>query len=123
MNYLSIDYGSKRVGLAYSINGIICTLPQVANNQNLISHLEKIITDYSISKIYIGMSEGLFAQKTKLFVDHLTTMLKLPIETVNEAVSTIEADEIFKSNQYKTKKYRSSIDSLAAAVILRRVIN
>jgi len=47
------------------------------------------------------MSEGKVADMTKKFVSELSDMVELPVETVEEAVSTIEADSIFN----KSKKY------------------
>ena len=49
-------------------------------------------------------------------------MIRLPIDTVEEAVSTIEADTIFKKNKKSAKLYHQLIDSISAAVILNRVI-
>lgn len=123
MNYLAIDYGSKRIGLAYSTMGIISTLPPIPNNSDIFVALKKVVSDYSINHVYVGLSEGKFAKKTTMFVDKLSDMLELSIETVEESVSTIEAEGIFKSNKHLKKNYKQQIDSLAAAVILRRVIN
>jgi len=117
MNYLAIDYGTKNIGLAYTINNIIFTLPSLINNDQFISHLQKIISQYSIEKIYIGLSSGRIAKLTKKFINDLSTVIKLPIETVDEAVSTIEASKI------RRKDHHGLVDSVAAAVILRRVIN
>lgn len=123
MNILAIDYGTKRIGLAIAVNGIIQTLPAFKNDQSLFSNLKKIITDHQVEKIYVGLSEGHFAQKTKVFVGELSSVLQLNVETVEEAVSTIEADGIYLNNKGNKKNYRQKIDSVAAAVILRRVIS
>lgn len=123
MNALSIDYGNKRIGIAISIKGIIQPLTVIQNDSNFIHHLEQIINDYSIDKIYVGISQGLFAQVTQKFVDQLKTMVKLPVETVEEAVSTIEADQIYLANKKPKKDYKKNIDAIAAAVILKRVIS
>ncbi|MFA6007597.1 MAG: Holliday junction resolvase RuvX [Candidatus Shapirobacteria bacterium] len=123
MNYLAIDFGTKRIGLAYTINDIIFTLPMAKNDDNFFKNLSQIITDYHLEKIYVGISEGKIADMTKNFVLKLSSMLNLPIETVEEAVSTIEAEAIFKTNKKASKSYSQQIDSIAAAVILRRVIN
>ncbi len=123
MNALSIDYGNKRIGIAISIKGIIQPLTVIQNDSNFIHHLEQIISDYSIDKIYVGISQGLFAQVTQKFVDQLKTMVKLPVETVEEAVSTIEADQIYLANKKPKKDYKKNIDAIAAAVILKRVIS
>jgi len=122
MNYLSIDYGTKNIGLAVSVLGIITPIPAIKNDDKTISNIEKIIADYKIDGLYVGVSEGYFATLTKAFVDKLRSVLKLNIETVEEAVSTIEAQQIYIQNKNKKKDYKKLIDSVAAAVILRRIL-
>lgn len=123
MNYLGIDYGSKRIGLAVATKGIIEPILPVKNDKNLFENLKKIITEYQIEKIFVGISEGEFALKIKKFVSKLESVVTLSVETTEEAVSTIEADKIFLINHKKKKDYKNQIDSISAAVILRRVIN
>lgn len=123
MNSLAIDFGTKRIGLAYSLNNIIFTLPMVKNDNDIFKKLSQIVIDYKINKIYVGLSEGKMQKITKSFVLKLSDMIKLPIETVEEAVSTIEADNLFLENKKKHKAYKKEIDSMAAAIILNRVIN
>lgn len=122
MNSLSIDYGTKRVGLAYSFNGFISTLPAIKNDDSIFTEIQSAINRYSIDQIFVGLCEGKFAEKTKYFVVKLREEVNLPVETVEESISTIEADSIFKNNQKNAKKYKKTIDSIAAAVILRRAI-
>lgn len=121
MNLLSIDYGSKRVGLAISVKGVISPLKTIKNDQSLISSIQKIINNYQIDKIYVGICYGSFALDTKAFIKKLKTIVNIPIETVEETVSTIQAEWIFKRNKNKIKNYQKQIDSIAAAVILSRV--
>jgi len=123
MNALSVDYGSKQIGLAISIQGVIQPLDVIKNDSNFLPQLQKIITDYQIDKIFVGISQGLFAVKTQEFVNWLKNMITLPIETVEEAVSTIEADQIYLANKKPKKDYKKNIDAIAAAVILKRVIS
>lgn len=122
-NILAIDYGLKRIGLAYAVSKIITPLPMLKNDAKLIENLAKIIKAYSIEKIYVGISEGRLATKSFDFVIGLRNMLKLPVETVEEAVSTIEAAEILIKNRHPKKQHRHLVDSVSAAVILNRVIN
>jgi putative transcription antitermination factor YqgF len=121
MNYLAIDYGTKNIGLAVSEYGIISPIDPIKNDNQKFDNLKKIIKEYDIEKIFVGVSEGDFAITTKEFVKQLKTMLELNIETVEEAVSTIEAQQIYIQNKNKKKDYKKLIDSVAAAVILRRV--
>ena len=115
MNYLSIDYGTKRVGFAYTVNNIIFTLPQVKNDEYLFDKISDIIKKHAINKIFIGMSQGKFAKITQEFIDKIDTAMGVPIETVEEAVSTIEANQISKKNS-------KTIDSVSAAIILNRAL-
>ena len=122
MNYLGIDFGTKNIGLAISIQEIIQPIPGLKNDNKVFNEIQKIIDQYKIEKIFVGLSEGKVAQLTKSFISNLKDMLELPIETVEESVSTIEANQIFLKNKNKNKSYKKLIDSISAAVILRRVI-
>lgn len=121
MNLLSIDYGTKRVGLAVSVKGIISPLKTLTNDKELIPSIKTISDQYRVDQIYVGVSQGKFADVTKRFIGQLRNNTKIPVTTVEEAVSTIEADKIFKNNHIKRKNYKKQIDSIAAAVILSRV--
>lgn len=123
MNALGIDYGTKRIGIAISIQGIIQPLTTLKNSPQFIEKLQQIISDYKIDQIYVGISQGVIATQTKKFVKQLQNMLTLPISTVEEAVSTIEANSIFTTNKKHRKDYQKTIDAIAAAVILKRVIS
>ena len=77
MNYLAIDYGTKNIGLAVSTLGIISTIPAIKNDDHTIDNLKKIISDYKIDKIFVGVSEGEFATLTKAFVEKLRNHVKI----------------------------------------------
>lgn len=122
MNCLSIDYGSKRIGIAISTDGLIEPFAVVPNDSNFLRYINQTISEYKIEKVFVGVSEGLFAQKTLEFVEFIKKNISLPVETVEESVSTIEAQSIFKANKKHQKDYNNKIDAIAAAVILQRVI-
>lgn len=123
MNHLGIDFGTKKIGLAISIQGVISPLTSINNNSSIFDSIKKYIDLYKINSIYIGLSPGKMGELTLNFIDKLKSVVKLPIETVEETASTIEADTIFVSQKHKKKSYPQAIDALSAAIILRRVIN
>jgi len=123
MNCLGIDYGTKHIGLAIAVSGIINTIPSIENDSHILEKITHIISENHIEKIYVGISEGKMALKTLGFITRLRSVLKLPIEAVEESVSTIEAGQIYQQNQGSKKLYKKQIDSIAAAVILNRVIS
>jgi putative transcription antitermination factor YqgF len=122
-NFLSIDYGTKNIGLAISISAVISPLSVIKNDQNCIKNIQSVIDEYDISKVFVGISIGTFAKKTLVFVDQLSAVLECSIETVEESVSTIEATRIFFDNRGKKKDYKSKIDAISASVILRRALS
>lgn len=121
-NCLAIDYGTKNIGLAISTLGVISPLLVLENNPDIYKNIISVIHEYQISKVYVGMSKGKFALKTKHFVDKLSTMIKCSIETIEETVSTIEATQIYLNNKGKKKDYKQKIDAVSAAVILERAL-
>jgi putative transcription antitermination factor YqgF len=123
MNCLSIDYGTKTIGLAYSVNDIICPLPPIVNDNRVFDHIKEIIISHKIERVYVGISYGRVAKLTQKFIKEMSVVIKLPVETVDEAASTIEADRLMADNHKSRKNRSKSIDSVSAAVILHRVIN
>lgn len=117
MNYLCIDYGTKRIGLAISIQDIISPLKTISNDKNTFNQIKQVVDQHQIEKIFVGMPEWGTKPAVVAFVKKLSSMLELNIETVEESLSTIEAESIIKANKNKT-----SIDAVAAAVILKRAL-
>jgi len=120
-NLLGLDFGTKKIGLAVSIRGIISPLNTVDNNDQAFVDIVQICQKYQIGKIYIGLCRGSIALLAGKFIKKLKSQISLPIQTVEETASTIEADQIFLTNKNKRKDYKNKIDSISAAVILRRV--
>ena len=119
MNLLGIDFGLKNIGLALSIKGVISPLKTVENNKKTFEKIQEICTEYKIEKIIMGISTGKMAQKTLNFAQKLKKMLELPLETVDETLSTRESWSQFKSKSLK--KWKAEKDALSAAYILERI--
>lgn len=119
MNCLGIDFGTKNIGTAISVDGIISPHLTLANDSKIFGQLQKIIGEYQITQIYVGLSMGYMAELTKKFIKELARHTSLPIETVDESVSTIES----LNYPISKKGHRSQkIDSISAAIILNRAL-
>ncbi|MCL4384411.1 Holliday junction resolvase RuvX [Patescibacteria group bacterium] len=119
MNALGIDFGTKMVGTAICIGGIITPLKSLPNDPRLFSEINAIISEYRIERIFIGLSEGRIAALTRDFIIDLKAHTHIPVETVNEAISTIEAGEYINP---KKKHYKNKVDAISAAIILKRAL-
>jgi putative Holliday junction resolvase len=129
---LAVDYGTKNVGLACSddLGVTVRPLPSVPNNgrRDLILRLKVVASAQRASGVVIGLpwnmdgSGGDAVSKTERFADSLRSALELPLEAVDERLSTVEALEIWSGMSPRQKHRYRTVDSVAAALILRRYL-
>lgn len=101
MNILGIDYGTKRIGLAWVQTGLDVVLPfGVMKNEKWKMEIEEIISKEKINKIIVGLPVGLDGkenentERVEKFIDELKFIAKIPIETVDERFSSRAADRM-----------------------------
>ena len=125
---LSIDVGTKRIGLAYCDSLLITVniLPAVKRGENnpelktIKNHIKKL----NLTGFIVGLpldDEGKMTSQAfdcKTYAEFLLNELKLPFSFVNEHSSTWES-----KNRFGVKNDKSGlIDSLSAKVILEQWI-
>ena len=131
MQYLAIDLGDQRTGLAsgddesgiVSAIGVI-ELPMKPGDA-LIDGLCENIRDHEPDELVVGLpfnmdgSEGPRAKLVRAFVDRLVERTPLPVRYQDERLTSVQADwEMARTGMtHKQKKQRR--DALAAAAILR----
>ncbi len=131
MKYLGIDYGTKRVGVAISDESATLARPiaVLKNTSNLISEIESIIAKEGVSGIVVGSSEGNPVQLAiQEFVGTITLTTMLPVEMMNEALTSVEAHgrkgkEMLSARQGKAPQKPNDLDAQAAAGILQRFLD
>jgi len=115
---MGIDFGSKKVGIAFSDESGMMAFPHsvVPNDAKLFQTIVKLITEKQVGEVVIGHSldkEGnankIHAQVEAFMLD-LTLELGLPIHLEPEQYSTQQALRIQGKN--------SQTDAAAAAIIL-----
>ena len=124
---LGIDYGEKYIGLAFARSGSVVPL-EVLHGIDLdgaLTKINKFVLENRVNKIVIGLpltrdgKETMQSRKTRDFARRLKIRLKLPVEFVNEYMST--KDSIMKSTQLGMKSGKTKrLDHISAAVILRQ---
>ena len=120
MKILSLDYGEKRTGVAIGVSGVVETLPIITGTTlESINKIRAICVEEDINLILLGISERKTAQKTKKFAQRLSSIVKLPIELVDETLTTWEAKKIVLAQKEKVNK---PVDSISAALILDRFL-
>ena len=135
---MSIDYGDKRVGIALSDPMQTISYPSgVINKKNekhLIEELFKIISEKQIKKIIIGLPismSGSYSQQTNKVIAFKNTLidelhdrdLNIPVDTIDERLSSVSAKNIMIQQGIKTGHNKSKIDELSASIILQEYLD
>ena len=100
MNILAIDYGDKRIGMAWAQTGLDVILPYGLIKGG-VKELVSLIKKEHIDKLVVGLPVGLESQeenmntkKVRKFADKLKKETGLPIEFVDERFSSAQADSM-----------------------------
>jgi len=123
MNYLGIDYGEKRVGLATGSDEIKLASPFfILENKSrdfLLEEIKKICAKENIEKIVVGMpltmasERGPQAEEVARFVDFLKNNLFVGVETEDERFTSAIVDKLMAESGVKDR------DAVAAMIILQ----
>lgn len=133
MKCLGIDYGEKRIGLAYGDEvGVAVPLPAAVENdmESRFKSIAQVIQTRGIDRLVVGYpynmdgSIGFKAREVDDFITELEQRFQLPVERVDESLTTHTVQEGLKATgraSKHTRKDRSSghVDSRAAALILQ----
>ena len=135
---LGLDIGNKRIGVAGCDRlGLLATALTTIYRQSFdrdVALLQEIVEEREAEILIVGLpylmdgnlgTQGIKVQK---YMDRLQPVLKLPVEYVDERMSSIEAEEILRSRQRcgassqnrSPSRNKGLIDAQAAALILQR---
>lgn len=135
MRYMGLDLGTKTLGVAMSdvtktIAGPYKTITFVDEDyESALESLAEIIQKEEVSKIILGLpinmngSLGPRAQTTLKFKERLEEKFNLPVETMDERLTTREANSYMLEADLSRKKRKQKKDFLAANIILQSYLN
>jgi len=128
---LSIDYGLKNVGVAYTdeYHLSINYLPNLLNNDRLVEEILKIIKLYNINLILVGYPnfkdnfESEFKEHLNKFYILLKEKTNLNVIKVDESNTTEESYKLINEFQIKKNKKKQMKDSISAGLILKNYLD
>ena len=118
---LGLDVGKKRMGVATGLTTIYRT-----TFREDIKQLQDIIREREVEILVIGMpytldgSVGFQAKQVVKFSDKIAKILGLPIEYVDERLTSVEAEARLKASKKFSTRDKGAIDCQAAAIILQQ---
>ncbi len=129
MRVLGLDLGRRRIGLALSDPKGVLALPVGAlERRDLASDLEALRTlaaQRGVERIVVGLPVhmsgrvGAEAAAAASFARSLAQATGLPVDTLDERWTTVEAERALRATGSKAGRRRELVDSVAAAILLR----
>ena len=129
MRVLGLDLGRRRIGLALSDPKGVIALPAGAlQRRDLASDLESLrafAVEREVERIVVGLPihmsgrVGTEAAAAQSFARALAGATGLPVDTLDERWTTVEAERALRATGLKARRRREVVDSVAAAILLR----
>ena len=130
---MCLDYGDVRIGIALSdLLQTIASPYDTYTRKNLdddLKYFKNLAVTQLVERIVIGLpynmdgTSGERIQVTKEFGDKLSEYLGLPVEYVDERLSSVEAEDILAEAKVPAIKRKGLIDKIAAGIILESYLN
>ena len=128
MRIMAIDYGDARTGIAVSdALGMIAGETFVITQWDPAALADTIAAEAAarqVERLVLGLprnmdgSEGPRAEKARAFAELLRQRGAPPVVLWDERRTTVDAHRILRENGKKEKKHKSTVDAVAAALIL-----
>ncbi|MBL8522280.1 MAG: Holliday junction resolvase RuvX [Betaproteobacteria bacterium] len=130
---LGFDFGEKRIGVAVgnTITGEAqpLTTLHVESNQDRLAAVGKLVTEWQPARFVVGEpvhEDGRpheVAHLAHKFGNRLKENFRLPVEYVNEFLSSAEAEQILAARGVRGIAQKEHIDAVAAQVILQNYLD
>lgn len=127
---LGLDVGKKRLGVA-GCDGLgllatgLTTINRTSWKEDL-RQLSLIIKERQVEILVVGLPYhldgrlGFQAQQVQKFAEKVSRSLQLPIEYVDERLTSVEAESQLKAQKKFSSRNKGAIDCRAAAIILQQ---
>ncbi len=126
---LSLDFGSKTIGLAVTDElGLTAQgLPTLrrTNKRNDLDHLRRVIKQYDVGELVMGLplrlsgATGIQSDKVEVFAEELRKKFKLPVHLFDERLTSVEANRVLRESEMSIRRRAEVVDQLAAVLILQ----
>lgn len=133
MRTLGIDFGERRVGLAISDPDGHMALPLTTLNrksdEQLLDEIARLVEEKEVGRLILGWprnqdgSRNEATRRVESFGRKLERRLGLPVELVDEALTSREAERQLRQSGANLRKHPERIDALAASLLLQEFLD
>lgn len=136
MRIMGLDVGSKTVGVAISdplgwtAQGIEIVKIDEEKKEFGLERISELAKEYEVEKFVLGLpknmnnSIGFRAEASIAYGELLEKELKIPVEYVDERLTTVQAEKmLINEGNVSRKKRKKVIDKLAAVILLQNYLD
>ncbi len=128
--YLGLDVGDRRIGVAVNhTESMAMPLEVITRDGGEMEHIAALAREHEIAAVVAGMPYSLDgtikpqAEKVQAFLHDLAAHVEVPIETVDERLTTAQANRMLLSADRKSKQRKQVVDKVAATLILQAFLD
>jgi putative Holliday junction resolvase len=136
MRALGIDFGEKRIGLAISDPegrlAVPLTTLERRNDRSALRQIAEIAEREGVGRLVLGEPVDLFgnrgpvAERVRRFGEKLAGLTGLPVEWVDEALTSVEAAQRLRQAGVDSRRVRREpgrVDAVAAQILLQDALD
>ena len=133
MRILALDHGTRRIGVAVSAEMRMIASPleyiQAEPFADFLVRLKEILREKEVELVIVGMprnmdgSYGPAALKVQEFVAVLKDAITVPIKTLDERLTTVQAQKFLIQGNVRREKRKEKVDKTAAALWLQSYLD
>lgn len=127
---LGLDVGRKRIGVAgCDRTGLIATGITTIGRTSFerdVEQFRQLVTERQVQLLVVGLpysmdgSLGFQAREVQKFAKRLAKALKLPVEYVDERLTSFQAEQMLIAEKRSPSRHKELIDRKAASLILQQ---
>ena len=127
---LGLDVGRKRVGVAgCDRTGLIATGLTTIERKSFdrdMEQLSQLVALREVQVLVVGLpysmngTLGPQARQVQKFAQRVSKALQLPVEYIDERLTSFQAEGLLKDANKSPSRHKSSVDRIAAAIILQQ---
>ncbi len=119
MGVLGIDVGRKKIGIAYSSEGILAAPVETVVYTSAYTFIENFVQREDVSRIIVGLPEGRMQEFVKAFAQKLRLRTGKEVILYDETLTSQHAQAQLKIQGGSRKNRTLQEDAVAAAHILQ----
>ncbi len=133
MRILALDIGERRIGVALSDPGgllatPLTTIPRRHHTAD-VDEVLRLVDEHEAGRVVVGLPlelsgrRGTQAGRVSAFVRAMAERTQVPVDTVDERYSTVQAQRQLRESGVKPSRDRARVDAAAAAIILQSYLD